>query len=231
MIELGIYIGIVFLVGIILILIPTRAWNKVLHIFSFNKFGVRYIRRRRDNTDTLCNVFLFISFLLSISYWIIPYFQIVIGVWLTFAFIVTFAQGARVGMSLSTFKGKMVLLGIVLMYGCGLLSSVGVINQFALVSRATFFEKAVFSKEILDVFFYLQKPYAMDILLGFFVIFTSCYILWAQFKYLRLEDTFKARWIITYLLKVLFVCALVVGVSYFGFDFIDQVYEVSSAKV
>ncbi len=232
MLELGIIGAIVLLVGILLILIPTRFLNMIFKIFSMGTFGIRYIRRRRDHVDSLANFFLFISFLLSISFFIIPYFQYVVGAWLVFSFLCTFAQAARIGTQMKILPAKVVLFGVYLMFASGIIATTGVINNYVILSDVSFFNKAIFGGNATNLFFYLSQPYTFDILLEGLLIFSSSYILWAQFKYIRLEDTFKARWVFTYVLKILIVCAFVLGLSYFGFSFIDKVYQIdSSAKI
>lgn len=229
MLELGIIGAIVLLVGILLVLIPTKFLSKMFSIFSMGTFGIRYIRRRRDHVDSLGNFFLFISFILSFTFFIIPFFQYVIGGWLVFAFLCTFAQAARIGTNMKYIPAKFLLLGVYLMGASGIVATSGMINNYAIVSDVAFFNKALFGGNATNLFFFLSEPYTFDLLLEALLIFSSSYILWAQFKYIRLEDTFKARWIITYLLKVIVVCAFVLGLSYFGFGFIDQVYFADAA--
>ncbi len=231
MLELGIVGGVIVLIGLILILIPTRFLNIVFGIFSLGNYGVRYIRRRRDHTDSLANFFLFISLILSCTFFLIPGYQYVIGAWLTFAFLCTFGQATRVCVSIPAVKAKIVLFGVYLMFACGLASSIGFINGFVVNGYISAFTKAIFGGEAKNVFFYLQSPLTFYMLIEGFIIFVSCYNLWAQFKYLRLENTYKAKWMVTYIMKILFVCAVVIGTAYFGFNFVGTVYQIDKTIV
>ena len=228
MLQLGVSVGIVFLAGLVLILIPTKVWYVIFKLFSFNKFGVRYIRRRRDNTDTLGNFFLFISLLICLAFWIIPFYKVVYIAWLTFAFFATFGQAARVSLELNVLKAKLCQYGVILMFGFGVITTIGLVNGFASDAYIPLFVDDVFSMSIADPYYYFVSPTFSFIVMQFIVLFIPCYCLWAQFKYMRLEDTFKARWIVTYMFKILVVCAVMFGFAYGGFELIKIAFQLEA---
>ncbi|MDD7281765.1 MAG: hypothetical protein PUH10_07265 [Erysipelotrichaceae bacterium] len=226
MLQNLIILGIVLLVGIVLVLIPTKNWNRILKPFTLSTTGIRYIRRRRDHVDTLANVFLFVSALFCILYWIIPFYQIFYVLWLLFSFLCTFAQASRVSASASTAVGKITLFGVYLMFGIGLVGGIGLLNNNVASAYVSSFFKDIIQGNLLNPYYYFTDPTITVVVTEGIILFFPCYCLWAQFNYMRLEDTFKARWIATYVLKVIFVCALMYGISSFGFDFIKVVFQI-----
>ena len=50
------------------------------------------------------------------------------------------------------------------------------------------------------------------------------------FKYMRLENSVKAVYFITYILKMLFLIIVVVCFSVGAFEFLDKVYQVDALK-
>ncbi|MGM9947733.1 hypothetical protein [Floccifex sp.] len=225
MLELSIYLGSAAILGLLLICIPARTYNKILKPFQMSTFGIRYIRRRRDHTDTLTNFFLFFSILFCLIYWIIPFYQIIYGIWLFFAFLCTFAQSAKIASKMKTIPGKIVMYGIYLMFIFGLFSSIGLFNNFISNSFVSSFTKDVFSLKIVNAYYYFTNPTFTIVVFQAFILMVPLYCLWAQFKYMRLEETYKARWIFTYIFKICFVCSLMFVLSYFGYEGIMIVFQ------
>ena len=54
--------------------------------------------------------------------------------------------------------------------------------------------------------------------------------MWSHFKYMRLENSVKAVYFITYILKMLFLIIVVVCFSVGAFEFLDKVYQVDALK-
>ena len=63
--------------GIIFALVPSRTYNILTKTLSFDKKGIRYIRRRHDKVDALANLFLFIGLIFSVLYFVLPFYSLI----------------------------------------------------------------------------------------------------------------------------------------------------------
>jgi len=77
-----------------------------------------------------------------------------------------------------------------------------------------------------DIFYLLTNHSIIVYILQGILFFIPVYCMWSQFKYMRLENTYKAMNIITYVIKVLFICFVMAFLAIEGFDFINFVYQV-----
>ena len=82
--------------GIIFALVPSRTYNILTKTLSFDKKGIRYIRRRHDKVDALANLFLFIGLIFSVLYFVLPFYSLIYAVFLIFSFLCVLAGESRV---------------------------------------------------------------------------------------------------------------------------------------
>lgn len=226
MMETIVWVVVLILLGVACTFIPRKYFDKITDIFSLQDIGVRYIRRRRDNTDTLANIFLFVALVFSIFYFILPGYTIIYSVLLVLSFLCVLAQTNRVMQKASKGKWITVFLCVYAMAAIGLASAIGLFNNFACVPLVTTFEKDLFAGSVFDVFYILQNPCVVAYVLQGILFFIPMYWMWAQFKYMRLENTYKGYNVVTFSIKVIIICAFVAYISMSGFDFINLVYQV-----
>lgn len=228
MVEIAVILGVALFIGLLLILIPTRFLYKIFKPFTMYTFGIRYIRRRRDHVDTFTNFMLFFSVLFCLIYWILPFYQILYGLWLFFTFLCTFGQACKVALNEKTLAGKVVIYGVYLMFAFGIISTMGLLNNGESFRYISQFAHDVFNLKITNVYYYFTNPTFTIVVLQGFIFMVPLYCLWAQFKYMRLEETYKAQWLVTYCFKILFVCAFMFLISYFGFEGIKIVFQINT---
>ncbi|MBQ0065337.1 MAG: hypothetical protein KBT48_06200, partial [Firmicutes bacterium] len=90
---------------------------------------------------------------------------------------------------------------------------------------------AMFGKNVIDgsflhLTYYLANMNFMAYFTSFFLYMFAFYCLIAQFKYLRLEDHYKAKNPVFLWFKVLLISAIMIGISYLGFIGIKFVFNV-----
>lgn len=221
-------IGIIILiVGVVLCLIPSRVLDKIINVFSFSGKGIRYIRRRHDKVDSLGNYMLFGSILFSILYFFIPYYHIVYGVLLTLVFLCVLACANKIGKKLSKKARFIIIFGLYLVYAISLICSTGIINGMAFEKLISVFYKDLMSNKLFNIFYLLTNHSVPAYLLQGLLFVFPMYVLLAQFKYMRLEKSYKSNNLVTFIIKVIVVCIVLVVFSYKGFDFINIVYQVA----
>lgn len=97
----------------------------------------------------------------------------------------------------------------------------GVINQFMLDFHA---------HKVFGILYLLQNRTWMYWLFQGILFLFPLFIMWSHFKYMRLENSVKAVYFITYILKMLFLIIVVVCFSVGAFEFLDKVYQVDALK-
>ena len=71
----------------------------------------------------------------------------------------------------------------------------------------------------------------MMVLFQAFLYFIPMYCLWAQFKYMRLEDTYTGRNIGLFLIKVILICIFMVLFAYGGYEVLNWAYYIDHVEV
>ena len=97
----------------------------------------------------------------------------------------------------------------------------GVIDQFMLDFHA---------HKVFGILYLLQNRTWMYWLFQGILFLFPLFIMWSHFKYMRLENSVKAVYFITYILKMLFLIIVVVCFSVGAFEFLDKVYQVDALK-
>lgn len=219
------YTGIAILAILILLLIPLR-WQSAMTVpFSFRTFGIRKIRRWHSRTDTLANLMLWISVIFCILAPWIPYAPIIYLVWLIFTWLAAVSRAIR----LSKVKSRPVRLTVIFMVdlvaAIGLLSTMGFYNNFVLWIRAFLFGNDVITKEAWELMYYLSSPNPAFYLIQTILLILPLASLWGQFKYMRLENTFKAANLTTYCIKNVFLCLVMAVFAIFSPGVIERIYN------
>lgn len=212
--------------GIIFTLVPSRTYNVLTKTLSFDKKGIRYIRRRHDKVDTLANLFLFIGLIFSVLYFILPFYSLIYAVFLIFSFLCVLGQANRVLKKKNRNVYRIVIYGLYLMTAIGLVSALGLLNNHVADMMVTTYRTDLFAGNVFDIFYLLTNHSIIVYILQGILFFIPVYCMWSQFKYMRLENTYKAMNIITYVIKVLFICFVMAFLAIEGFDFINFVYQV-----
>lgn len=212
--------------GIIFALVPSRTYNILTKILSFDKKGIRYIRRRHDKVDALANLFLFIGLIFSVLYFVLPFYSLIYAVFLIFSFLCVLGQANRVLKKKNRNVYRIVIYGLYLMAAIGLVSALGLLNSHVADMLVTTYRTDLFAGNVFDIFYLLTNHSIIVYILQGILFFIPVYCMWSQFKYMRLENTYKAMNIITYVIKVLFICFVMAFLAIEGFDFINFVYQV-----
>lgn len=212
--------------GIIFALVPSRTYNILTKTLSFDKKGIRYIRRRHDKVDTLANLFLFIGLIFSVLYFVLPFYSLIYAVFLIFSFLCVLGQANRVLKKKNRNVYRIVIYGLYLMTAIGLVSALGLLNNHVADMMVTTYRTDLFAGNVFDIFYLLTNHSIIVYILQGILFFIPVYCMWSQFKYMRLENTYKAMNIITYVIKVLFICFVMAFLAIEGFDFINFVYQV-----
>lgn len=212
--------------GIIFTLVPSRTYNVLTKTLSFDKKGIRYIRRRHDKVDALANLFLFIGLIFSVLYFVLPFYSLIYAVFLIFSFLCVLGQANRVLKKKNRNVYRIVIYGLYLMTAIGLVSALGLLNNHVADMMVTTYRTDLFAGNVFDIFYLLTNHSIIVYILQGILFFIPVYCMWSQFKYMRLENTYKAMNIITYVIKVLFICFVMAFLAIEGFDFINFVYQV-----
>ena len=212
--------------GIIFALVPSRTYNILTKTLSFDKKGIRYIRRRHDKVDALANLFLFIGLIFSVLYFVLPFYSLIYAVFLIFSFLCVLGQANRVLKKKNRNVYRIVIYGLYLMAAIRLVSALGLLNNHVADMMVTTYRTDLFAGNVFDIFYLLTNHSIIVYILQGILFFIPVYCMWSQFKYMRLENTYKAMNIITYVIKLLFICFVMAFLAIEGFDFINFVYQV-----
>lgn len=212
--------------GIIFALVPPKAYGALTKTLGFDSKGIRYIRRRRDKVDSLANIFLFVGLIFSVFYFVLPFYSLIYIIFLIFSFLCVLGQAGRVLKNKNKTVYMIVIYGLYLMAAIGLVSAVGMLNGHVANMLVTTFRTDLFAGNVFDIFYLLTNHSIVVYILQGILFFLPVYCMWSQFKYMRLENTYKAMNVITFVIKVLFICAVMIFLAIEGFDFINFVYQV-----
>ncbi len=220
-------ISFLFVVG--MCFLPASACDCLAKKASLGSFGIRELPRRNDRTDTLANCILFVLFIFSCVYWLIPDMTIVYILYTVlylFSCILLFGQTCRISKDFGDGAHLALFLLIGLMMFVSYVSALGLLNGQQIIIDVVSFRKQVQANQLLDYFYYLKHHEFFSVFIQGVLFFASFYVVWAQFKYMRLEDTFKANHIVLFAFKIVFVCAIMMGLSYGGYYALDFAYYV-----
>jgi hypothetical protein len=214
--------------GILLCLVPAGWIRTVTSPFTFHNFGIRKIKRMHTTTDTLANGLETVCLLFCIIYPIVPAYSWIYLLILIFTFLCTLSRWAVMAAKGKDWKHKVecafVLFGYWMVFAAGLLCNTVLEADNASVFISNWLH-ALFQGTYLDVMYYLVNPDLFFWLLKGFLMAVPVFFLWQQFKYLRLERTYRAANIFTYVLKIIFILALMMVFCVEGYPFLYRVYQ------
>lgn len=214
--------------SLLFLLIPLKYVAQLTIPFSFKTFGIRKIRRWHSRTDTLANLFLWISVILAFAFPFIPEARLAYGIWLTFTWLCTLSRAVRLSQIRKGNIKLTVIFMLNLIYGFGMLSGLGLLDDQGLWIRSETLVRDLSNPEAWQILYLLRSPNFMSYLLqAALMVFTLC-TLWSQFKYMRLENTYKARFLATYIIRNAIAAALILGAGVYGLAFLEDIYQVEA---
>lgn len=217
--------------AIVMGFIPVKVLRRVTSVFSLKEQGIRTMKRRHDRTDTLANLCLFVSIVFSLFHWLIPGSYMIYGVLLAVSYLCVLGQTSRITVKMDQSQHSTIVICISLMFFFGLFSAIGCFNDFVTFDSAIQFRHDLFSGRLFDILYFLHSFAPMMVLLQAILYLLPMYCMWAQFKYMRLENTYKSRNIGLFVLKVLFLCMVMVALSYGGIEVLNWAYYIDHVEV
>lgn len=223
-----VYILAVILLSLTILLIPIKTLAAITQSFSLKTFGIRKIKRWKSRTDTLANFFLWISVLFSIFFPVIPYSKWIYCIWLTFTWLCTLSRAVRLTGVKSLNKKLIVIFFINCIYGFGLLCSLGAFNRDGLwVIAHTFYDDLV-SGYAFQFAYLLWSINICGYVLQFLLLMLPAVWLWAQFKYMRLENSFNSRNIVFYIIKSVLQVLILLFLGIMGLPLVEDLYNIET---
>lgn len=212
------YLGVILLASLVVLFIPLSVLGTLTKPFSFKTFGIRKIRRWNNRTDTLANAFLWVSFLLCFgSLFFGLYGRWIVLAWLIFSWLCALSRAVRLPKAVKMARKLTVIFFLNVLFGLGVLSVTGLCNNGILWINASQFLQDMISHKAWDLFYFLHEPYLICWLFQFLLCVIPCFWLWGEFKYMRLENTFKGYSFFSYVMRQIFVTLIwfvcTVGVS------------------
>lgn len=217
---------IVILVSLLILLIPFHVLGTITSPFTFRTFGIRKIKRWNNHTDTLANLFLWVSLFFCIGAPAIPSFQYIYLIWLTFSWLCAISRAVRLKDVSEKWKRSTVLLLLNLLYGFSLISALGLMNHGGLISYTRTFWADIQNGQALHPMYYMTSPVFVCCLAQIILMLIPLYSFWSQFKYMRLENTFKARFIGSYIVKQIIVITVVFFLGTLSLGMLEGMYHV-----
>lgn len=224
-ILLAIYLISVILLSLVILLIPLPVLGMLTKPFSFRTFGIRKVRRWNSRTDTLGNLFLWLSVLFCVAFGGIPFAKWIYLVWMIFSWLACISRAVRLSAVRSTNQKMTVIFFLNLTLGIGLLAGMGFFNDFFMWNGAVQWLTAVEDGIARTLVYYLNEPNFFCYLLQAAVMLLPLFIFWGQFKYMRLENTYKARNIGLYVLKMLFWNAVILMIGMYSTPYLYRAYN------
>ena len=212
-----IVIGIVLVFVVLMSILPKPVYNAITRAFSMHKNGIRRIQKYRTTTDSIGNLMLGISIVFCIFYCFIPFYSFLYGIFFIVSYLCLLAQANRV----TTKKPKQIAKTVIFLTNVFAHASLAVINQFMIDFHA---------HKVFNILYLLQNRTWMYWLFQGALFMFPLFIMWSHFKYMRLENSVKAVYFVTYIIKMLFLIMIVLCFSCEAFDFLDMVYQVDALK-
>lgn len=217
--------GVVFLIALLLMAVPLKWTSLITTPFSMRTFGIRKIKRWHSRTDTLGNLMLWISLIFCVGFPWIPYSPLIFLFWLTFTWLCAVSRAVRMTAVRSRPIKLQVIFLINILYGVAVLSGFGLYNNYVLWVRSYEFANIVANGEALEPMLYLSNSAPAAYLVQMLILALPIMNLWGQFKYMRLENTFKAANMFTYWMKSILVIGLTAILAIFGGEGLHQIYQ------
>lgn len=225
-----IVIGIVGLVVIIMSILPKPFYNGITRLFSMRKNGIRRIQKYHTTTDSIANVLIGISVLFCLFYCFIPFYSWAYGFFFILSYLCLLAQTNRVTSKKSKQIARTAIWLTNVFAGVSFLGTLGFLNHHMASGVINQFMIDFHAHKVFDILYLLQNRTWMYWLFQGLLFLLPLFIMWSHFKYMRLENSVKAVYFVTYILKMLWLILIVLCISLVSFDFLDQVYQVNALK-
>lgn len=214
-------------IGVVLCILPESVQKWLAQYISLGQFGIRTIERRHDKTDTLGNIILFLCLVFCVSYWLLPeYFFIIYSILFWISFVILCAQVFRISQDYPQKKQISLILSIYVMCVIAYCCAAGFLSGHQIYHDLSLFLKDIHKNPFTSVLYYLQNYQWASVILTGVTMMYSFYLVWAQFKYMRLENSFKADNIIFFWIKVTFVSILSIALGYGGYVLLAVSYHI-----
>ena len=223
-------IGIVLVFVVLMSILPKPVYNAITRAFSMHKNGIRRIQKYRTTTDSIGNLMLGISIVFCIFYCFIPFYSFLYGIFFIVSYLCLLAQANRVTTKKPKQIAKTVIFLTNLFAGVSFLGALGFLNGHASVAVINQFMIDFHAHKVFNILYLLQNRTWMYWLFQGALFMFPLFIMWSHFKYMRLENSVKAVYFVTYIIKMLFLIMIVLCFSCEVFDFLDMVYQVDALK-
>ncbi|MBD5424082.1 MAG: hypothetical protein HDR44_03035 [Allobaculum sp.] len=220
-----IWTGSAVLISALLLLLPLKITAVLTTPFSLKTFGIRKIKRWHSRTDTLANFMLWVSCLFSVGAPWIPYSPLLYAAWLTFTWLCAISRAVRLSEVRSRSRKTLIIFLLNLMYFISLFVTIGALNNYTLWIQSFGFANAVLDHTALNLMFYLSSPLPGAYLVQTILLMIPLVTFWSQFKYMRLENTFKARNIGTYIVKMVLTMVILTALGAYGAQTVGKIYS------
>mgnify|MGYP000733034561 CR=1 FL=1 len=206
-------IGIVLVFVVLMSILPKPVYNAITRAFSMHK-----------------NLMLGISIVFCIFYCFIPFYSFLYGIFFIVSYLCLLAQANRVTTKKPKQIAKTVIFLTNLFAGVSFLGALGFLNGHASVAVINQFMIDFHAHKVFNILYLLQNRTWMYWLFQGALFMFPLFIMWSHFKYMRLENSVKAVYFVTYIIKMLFLIMIVLCFSCEAFDFLDMVYQVDALK-
>lgn len=226
--TLYIGIGTCLFLTLIILLMPSKYAVILGNKFSFGKKGMHFSRFYRDNRDLLGNFLLLIGIIYSFGFGFIPeeFEKYTFTALYAIFSLLVINQYYRVYGQKRIVDRLPSISALCTMASVNYISAAGYLNNFGLAHPSAEFAKSLLNERIYHLTYFLAYNHFICYLLNIFLYCFSFYCLLAQFKYLRLEDNVKAKNAIFLWIKVIIISALMLGLSYHGYQFILLIFNI-----
>ena len=126
---------------------------------------------------------------------------------------------------------RIVIYGLYLMAAIGLVSALGLLNNHVADMMVTTYRTDLFAGNVFDIFYLLTNHSIIVYILQGILFFIPVYCMWSQFKYMRLENTYKGRNIGLFAIKIIWLCLVMTGLSYGGVEILNWAYYIHYVEV
>lgn len=223
-------IGLVGVLVILMSILPKPVYNAITRVFSMHKNGIRKIRKYNSTTDSIANLLITISIVFSIFYCFIPFYSILYAIFFVVSYLCLLAQANRVTSKKTQSVARTVIFLTNLFSGISFLGALGFLNQHISDAVIAQFMIDFQAHKVFDILYLLQNRTWMYWLFQGILFLFPLFIMWSHFKYMRLENSVKAVYFVTYIIKMIFLIVVVLLVSYGTFEFLDKVYQVDALR-
>ena len=223
-------IGLVGVLVILMSILPKPVYNAITRVFSMHKNGIRKIRKYNSTTDSIANLLITISIVFSIFYCFIPFYSILYAIFFVVSYLCLLAQANRVTSKKTQSVARTVIFLTNLFSSISFLGALGFLNQHISDAVIAQFMIDFQAHKVFDILYLLQNRTWMYWLFQGILFLFPLFIMWSHFKYMRLENSVKAVYFVTYIIKMIFLIVVVLLVSYGTFEFLDKVYQVDALR-